>query len=99
MHCITNTVTAAHKTYIIKYLQSYLQNLSPGVSCHITHISTSKLTENNTSKFAAWYSPIFKHKLLSSSAQLLFMLLMSFTEQQDLQSSFWVVTPCQVTNN
>jgi len=53
MHCITNAVAVAHKTYIIKYLQFYLQNLSSGVSCHTTHISTSKLTENNNSKFAA----------------------------------------------
>jgi hypothetical protein len=63
VHCVTNMVTVAQKTYNIKYLQFYLQNLSPGVLCHITHISTSEFTENNTSKFAAWHSPIFKHNL------------------------------------
>ena len=44
MHCIANTVTVAHKMYIIKYLQFYLQNLSPGVLRHITRISVPKLT-------------------------------------------------------
>jgi len=84
VHCIANTVTVAHKTYIIKYVQFYLQNLSPGMSCHITCISTPKLTENNTSKFAALHSPVSKHKLWVSSAQLFFMLLMWFTEEQEL---------------
>jgi len=44
VQCIANTVTVAHTTHIIKYLQFYLQNLSPGVSRHITHISVPKLT-------------------------------------------------------